>query len=43
MNYVILKIEEFNPALSNYQVQVKQSSKVHREWDLPTPMITPIF
>lgn len=43
MNYVILKIEEFNPDLSNYQIQTKQSSKVHHEWDLPTPITTPIF
>lgn len=42
VNYVIRKIEEFNPSLLDYQVQ-RQSSAVHYHWERPDPMITPIY
>ncbi len=41
-NYVIVKIEEFNPSLLDYQVQ-KQSSAVHYQWERPEPIVTPIY
>ena len=41
INYVIGKIEEFTPALLDYQVQ-KQSSLVHYRWERPLPLITPL-
>jgi len=40
INYVVLKIEEFNPALSDYQIKTMHSSKVHFKWELPIPLIT---
>jgi hypothetical protein len=43
VNYVIRKIEEFNPALSDYQIQTSQSGTVHYHWELPTPDVTPIY
>lgn len=43
IHYIILKIEEFNPALSNYQIQTKHSTTVHYEWQRPKPVITPIY
>lgn len=39
INYVILKIEEFNPNLIDYQIQTINSSKVHYKWELPDPII----
>jgi transglutaminase-like putative cysteine protease len=42
INYVILKIEEFNPALSDFQIQIQHSSTVHYRWELPDPIITPL-
>jgi hypothetical protein len=42
MNYVIEKIEEFNPSLPNYQVQ-KPSSAVHYHWERPPPQITLLY
>lgn len=43
INYIVLKIEEFNPALNDYQVQTKQSSTVHYRWERPDPTIKPIY
>ena len=43
INYVILKIEEFNPALPDYQIQTKHSTTVHYDWQRPKPLITPIY
>jgi len=43
VNYVILKIEEFNSTLSDYQIQIKHSSTVHYKLALPDPIFTPIF
>ncbi len=40
INYVVLKIEEFNPALSDYQIKTIHSSKVHYKWELPDPLFT---
>ncbi len=40
INYVILKIEEFNSALPDYQIQTRHSSNVHYKWELPDPRIT---
>jgi hypothetical protein len=42
INYVILKVEEFNPALSDFQIQTKHRSKVHHQLSRPEPKITPI-
>jgi len=43
IRYIILKIEEFNPALPDYQVQTKHSTGVHYKWQRPKPIITPIY
>ena len=43
VNYVIVKIEEFNPDLPDYQVQIKRSRTVHYRWMRPHPLITPLF
>jgi hypothetical protein len=42
INYVIGKIEEFNPSLLDYQI-LKQTSAVHYHWERPLPLITPIY
>jgi hypothetical protein len=42
IHYVIAKIEEFNPALSDYQI-IKPLASVHYQWELPIPLITPIY
>jgi hypothetical protein len=38
-NYVILKIEEFNPALPDFQVKIKHSSNVHYNWIRSEPIV----
>ena len=43
INYVILKIEEFNPALPDYQITTRRASKVHHRWERPDPLVTPIY
>jgi hypothetical protein len=43
INYIVLKIEEFNPELPDYQVKTKHSSVVHYHWERPSPSVTPIF
>ncbi len=43
LNYIILKIEEFNPALPDYYVHATQSNKVHYHWEQPLPNITKII
>ena len=43
INYVILKIEEFNPALPDYEIKTRQSSMVHYRWERPDAFITPIY
>jgi len=40
MKYVIDKIEEFNPALPDYQV--RPTPAVHYHWERPPPAVTPI-
>ena len=42
IHYVIAKIEEFNPALSDYQI-LKPSASVHYQWERPIPLVTPIY
>ena len=42
IHYVIAKIEEFNPALSDYQI-LKPSASVHYQWERSIPLITPIY
>jgi Transglutaminase-like superfamily len=42
INYVISKIEEFNPFLLDYQI-LKQTSAVHYHWERPLPFITPLY
>jgi hypothetical protein len=41
-NYVISKIEEFNPVLFDYQI-LNQTSAVHYHWERPLPFITPLY
>jgi hypothetical protein len=43
IRYIILKIEEFNPTLPDYQVQTKHSTNVHYEWQRSKPIVTPIY
>lgn len=43
INYVILKIEEFNPALPDYQIRAKHLTMVHYKWERPKPIITPLY
>ena len=43
INYVILKIEEFNPALPDYEIKTKGSSMMHYKWERPSPIVTPIY
>jgi len=43
INYIILKIEEFNSSLSDYQIQVKHTSTVHYKWEIPNPIFSPIY
>lgn len=43
INYVILKIEEFNPALPEYHVEAGKLSTVHYQWERPPPIFTPIY
>ncbi len=40
-NYVISKVEEFNPDLPDFRVQTKQIAGVHYEWIRPDPLVTP--
>lgn len=42
INYVIRKIEEFNPALIDYQI-LKQTPALHHHWELPPPQVTALF
>ncbi len=42
INYVILKIEEFNPSLSDYQI-LKPLASIHYLWERYIPLITPIY
>ena len=42
VNYVVLKVEEFNPAISDYSVGINHTSKVHYHWEMEEPKITPI-
>ena len=42
INYVIGKIEEFNPALLDYQV-IRPSLAVHYHWERPALLVTPLF
>ncbi|MFX1286378.1 MAG: transglutaminase-like domain-containing protein [Promethearchaeota archaeon] len=43
INYVIQKIEQFNPALSDYQIKTKHSTVVQYEWDRPKPSVSPVY
>jgi|GEM_PF-831372 len=42
INYIIEKIEEFNPQLLEYQIQTS-SSGVHYHWERPLPRLLPIY
>jgi hypothetical protein len=42
INYVISKIEEFNPSLPDYQI-LRQNATVHYHWERPLPNITPLY
>jgi len=42
INYVIGKIEEFNPSLLDYQI-LRQTSAVHFHWERPLPFINPLY
>jgi transglutaminase-like putative cysteine protease len=43
VNYVIQKIEEFNPELPDFQVNAKHSRTVHYQWDRPSPIVIPLY
>ncbi|MFX0184296.1 MAG: transglutaminase-like domain-containing protein [Candidatus Hodarchaeota archaeon] len=43
VNYVVLKIEEFNPVLPDFQIQAKHTIKVHYQLDRLSPDFTPIY
>ena len=43
INYVILKIEEFNPALPDYEINTRRSSMIHYRWERPDVIVTPIY
>jgi hypothetical protein len=42
INYVIGKIEEFNPALPDYTI-IQPSASVQYQWERPLPHVTPIY
>ena len=41
-DYIVLKVEEFNPAISDYSVRIGAGPKVHYEWDIEEPEIKEI-
>lgn len=43
VNYIIQKIEEFNPELPDYQVNAKHSRTVHYQWEKPSPSVKPLY
>ena len=43
INYLILKIEEFNPALPDYEIKTRRSNIVSYKWERPEPVVTPIY
>jgi hypothetical protein len=43
LNYVILKIEEFNPSLPDYEISTVRSVSMHYHWERPDPIFTPIY
>jgi hypothetical protein len=42
INYVIGKIEEFNPSLIDYQI-LRQTSAVNYHWERPLPIFSPLY
>lgn len=42
MKYIIRKIEEFNPALLDYQL-IQPTPTLQCHWELPAPQVTPLF
>jgi hypothetical protein len=42
VRYVVQKVEEFNPALPDFQIQ-RQSARVQARWELPLPLCTPLY
>jgi hypothetical protein len=42
INYVIEKIEEFTPSLTDYQV-LRPSKGIHYRWERPLPEFTPLY
>jgi transglutaminase-like putative cysteine protease len=42
IDYIVLKVEEFNPTLPDYQIQTKHPRIVHYRWERPPPIITPV-
>jgi hypothetical protein len=42
INYVITKIEEFNPSRSDYQI-LNQTPGVHYQWERPLPLFSPVY
>jgi hypothetical protein len=42
VNYIIQKIEEFNPELPDFQVSAKHSRTVHYHWNRPSPTAIPL-
>jgi len=42
VQYVISKIEEFNPSLLDYQLMT-HTATIHYHWELPSPLVTPLL
>jgi hypothetical protein len=42
INYIIGKIEEFNPLLYDYQI-LRQTTAVHYHWERPGPIVTKLY
>lgn len=43
INYVIVKIEEFNPSLLKYQIQTRPPVTMQYQWEHIDPFVTPIY
>lgn len=43
VNYVILKVEEFNPAIPDYSVSINHTGRVHYHWEMGEPDIEAVY
>ncbi len=42
LNYIVLKVEEFNPAIQDYQASINHPSRVHSRWEIGDMKIYPL-